>query len=419
MRPEYWTNSLHLLWAKIMELNKSYSKKKYTIAFLMSGAKSPRGGEILLSHCIKHLKRDVLHPIVIYAEEGVIVREIKKAGIDAIRIPLNNKITTPFLKNVLYNPIKLTILLMNFLKSMYIFKVMRVLREYNVDLICSADTLSKIVGGISGKCLGIKVVAHCHADYSSIMFQNIIGRLLKMIDSFLLDAILAVSEKVRSCFKGNDRVYSKVITVYNGVDAEFFNPIKVADSLLKELGGRYQIIIGNIGALDKFKGQIYLLEAIKRLKEEGIANILCLFCGTGKEEEFLRKFVEGNDLKNEVLFLGFCDDILRVLKILDILVITSLAESFSMAAVEAMAMRVPVIATNIGGIPEVIDDGKTGIVIPPGNVDAICKAIKYLIQNPGVRIQMGKNGRARVLEKFTIEQNVRKTEDIFLSLMVS
>ena len=273
MRPEYWTNSLHLLWAKIMELNKSYSKKKYTIAFLMSGAKSPRGGEILLSHCIKHLKRDVLHPIVIYAEEGVIVREIKKAGIDAIRIPLNNKITTPFLKNVLYNPIKLTILLMNFLKSMYIFKVMRVLREYNVDLICSADTLSKIVGGISGKCLGIKVVAHCHADYSSIMFQNIIGRLLKMIDSFLLDAILAVSEKVRSCFKGNDRVYSKVITVYNGVDAEFFNPIKVADSLLKELGGRYQIIIGNIGALDKFKGQIYLLEAIKRLKEEGIANI--------------------------------------------------------------------------------------------------------------------------------------------------
>jgi len=320
---------------------------------------------------------------------------------------------------VLYNPIKLTILLMNFLKSMYIFKVMRVLREYNVDLICSADTLSKIVGGISGKCLGIKVVAHCHADYSSIMFQNIIGRLLKMIDSFLLDAILAVSEKVRSCFKGNDRVYSKVITVYNGVDAEFFNPIKVADSLLKELGGRYQIIIGNIGALDKFKGQIYLLEAIKRLKEEGIANILCLFCGTGKEEEFLRKFVEGNDLKNEVLFLGFCDDILRVLKILDILVITSLAESFSMAAVEAMAMRVPVIATNIGGLPEVVEDGKTGILVPPGDVNALCSAIKYLVNNPEARLKMGENGRLRVLEKFTIEENVRKTEDIFLSLMVS
>ena len=72
-------------------------------------------------------------------------------------------------------------------------------------------------------------------------------------------------------------------------------------------------------------------------------------------------------------------------------------ESFSMAAVEAMAMEVPVIATNIGGIPEVIDDGKTGIIIPPGNVDALCEAIKLLIQNPAIRFQMGKNGRVRVL----------------------
>ncbi|MBI1810905.1 MAG: glycosyltransferase family 4 protein, partial [Nitrospirae bacterium] len=76
-----------------------------------------------------------------------------------------------------------------------------------------------------------------------------------------------------------------------------------------------------------------------------------------------------------------------------------------------------VIATSIGGIPEVVDDGKTGIIIPPGNVNALCEAIKLLIQNPGIRLQMGKNGRVRVLEKFTVEQNVRKTEDVFLSLL--
>jgi len=78
---------------------------------------------------------------------------------------------------------------------------------------------------------------------------------------------------------------------------------------------------------------------------------------------------------------------------------------------------VPVIATNIGGLPEVVEDGKTGILVPPGDVNALCSAIKYLVNNPEARLKMGENGRLRVLEKFTIEQNVRKTEDVFLSLV--
>ena len=120
------------------------------------------------------------------------------------------------------------------------------------------------------------------------------------------------------------------------------------------------------------------------------------------------------------LFLGFRNDIPIVLKALDMIAVTSLTiESFSMAAVEAMSMRVPVIATNVGGLPEVVEDGKTGILVPPGDINALCSAIKYLVKNPEARLKMGENGRARVLEKFTIEQNVRKTEDVFLSLMVS
>ena len=160
------------------------------------------------------------------------------------------------------------------------------------------------------------------------------------------------------------------------------------------------------------------MEAIARLKAEGITNVICVICGTGPEESDLKEFVRAKGLDSEILFLGFRDDIPKVLKVLDILALMSLTiESFSMAAVEAMAMEVPVIATNIGGVPEVIDDGKTGIIIPPGNVDALCEAIKYLIQNPGVRFRMGQNGRLRVLDRFTIESNVRKTEEIFLQLL--
>jgi glycosyltransferase involved in cell wall biosynthesis len=128
--------------------------------------------------------------------------------------------------------------------------------------------------------------------------------------------------------------------------------------------------------------------------------------------------VEKMGLASEVLFLGFRNDIPRILKILDVLVITSLTiESFSMVAAEAMAMRVPVIATNIGGLPEVIEDRKTGILVPQGDTNALLNALEYLIKNSDMRKEMGEEGRKRVLKYFTIQENVRRTEEIFLHLI--
>ena len=258
-------------------------------------------------------------------------------------------------------------------------------------------------------------MAHCHDDFK----EDTLGKTMRMIYLMLLDRILTVSDKVKKFFAVNKKGFQKAITVYNGIDTDIFNPQNVPDDLRNELGLKKEnIVIGSIGVIEKDKGHRYLVEAIARLKAEGITNVICVICGTGPEESDLKEFVRAKGLDSEILFLGFRDDIPKVLKVLDILALMSLTiESFSMAAVEAMAMEVPVIATNIGGVPEVIDDGKTGIIIPPGNVDALCEAIKYLIQNPGVRFRMGQNGRLRVLDRFTIESNVRKTEEIFLQLL--
>ena len=83
-----------------------------------------------------------------------------------------------------------------------------------------------------------------------------------------------------------------------------------------------------------------------------------------------------------------------------------------------MAMNVPVVATKIGALPEVIDDGKTGVLVPPGDVSALTGAIKYLIQNPDIRKEMGENGRKRVIERFNIEKNIKQVEEIFLNLIM-
>lgn len=389
---------------------------KYNILFLMNGAKPPRGGEFLTLDLIMRLRKDIFRPFLVYAHDGVIVQELKKAGIDAVQIPLGNRITNIYPREIkLYNPFFILTFLWYLLTNRGILRLRKLIRDNDIHLIYCADNLSKIIGGIIAKISGVKSVAHCHDDFK----EDMLGKTMRIFYLLLLDRILTVSDRVRNFFTVRRKISPKAITVYNGVNAEVFNPADVDDGMRVELGLREgTVVIGSIGVLEKDKGQKYLFEAVARLKSEGINNIVCVVCGTGPEELILKEFVHANGLDEEVLFLGFRTDIPRVLKMLDILVLTSLTiESFSMAAVEAMAMKVPVIATNVGGLPEVVEDGKTGILIPPGDVNALCSAIKYLVNNPETRLKMGENGRARVLEKFTIEQNVRKTEDIFMQLL--
>jgi len=382
----------------------------------MNGAKPPRGGEFLTLDLIMRLRKDIFRPFLVYAHDGVIVQELKKAGIDAVQIPLGNRITNIYPREIkLYNPFFILTFLWYLLTNRGILRLRKLIRDNDIHLIYCADNLSKIIGGIIAKISGVKSVAHCHDDFK----EDMLGKTMRIFYLLLLDRILTVSDRVRNFFTVRRKISPKAITVYNGVNAEVFNPADVDDGMRVELGLREgTVVIGSIGVLEKDKGQKYLFEAVARLKSEGINNIVCVVCGTGPEELILKEFVHANGLDEEVLFLGFRTDIPRVLKMLDILVLTSLTiESFSMAAVEAMAMKVPVIATNVGGLPEVVEDGKTGILIPPGDVNALCSAIKYLVNNPETRLKMGENGRARVLEKFTIEQNVRKTEDIFMQLL--
>lgn len=389
---------------------------KYRIAFLMNGAKPPRGGEFLIHNLIVRLDRQRFHPVVIYAEEGRLIKRIKEAGIDSIQVPLSGKIASLFPGEVLRNPFKLTSVIFNYLRSMHIFKLIRALKARDVDLIYSADSLSKISGGISGRWLAIKVIAHCHNDFEGPLFRNMLGRFLKFIDISFLDAIIAVSGKVRVCF-AKDRIFPNVKMIYNGVDADIFDPRGIDDGITGELDiPEGALKIGIIGTIEKIKGHVYLIEAIGMLKGAGI-NCVALVCGTGPEEMNIRKAVRDKSLDKEVLFLGSREEMPGVLKVLDILAVPSLHESFSMAAVEAMSMEVPVIAARVGGLPEVVEDGVTGVLVPPGDSLGLYKAIRRLAEDPELRQRLGKNGRQRVLERFTIDENVRRTEEVFLELL--
>lgn len=389
---------------------------KYNILFLMNGAKPPRGGEFLTLYLITHLRKDMFYPIVIYAEEGSLVKEVKKAGIETIHIPLSRNLTNIYPRQIkLYSPTFLFAFLRGLIGSGCILKLNKLLKGKNIQIIYCADNLSKFIGGITGKMANIKVVAPCHDDFK----EDSLGRIMRLWYLLFLDKVLAVSEKVRKFFTVKGEISPKVITVYNGIDSGLFDPDIVADDIREEIGLRKDsFVIGSIGALEKGKGHQYLFEAIARLKTEGLTNIVCIVCGTGPEKTNLERLIEAKGLRENVLLLGYRKDIPRILRTLNLLVVASITiEACSMTIIEAQAMKVPVIATNISGNPELVSDNITGLLVPPGDVDALCNAIKYLVKNPEVRIKMGENARARILEHFTIEKNVRKTEEVFLEML--
>ena len=119
----------------------------------------------------------------------------------------------------------------------------------------------------------------------------------------------------------------------------------------------------------------------------------------------------------QVRFLGYRRDIPDLLGIMDMVVMPSLRESFGIVALEAMAMKVPVVASRIGGLEEVVEHERTGLLVPPGDADALAEAIRTLAENPEMRINMGEAGRQRVAEKFSIESTIRRTEEIYLECL--
>lgn len=245
-----------------------------------------------------------------------------------------------------------------------------------------------------------------------------------MIEKFLIlyqllfiDRIIAVSESNRKLFGKSKKSLVKVQTIYNGIDLDRFDCS--AESTIKEelnISDRV-VVIGVIGVFDKCKGHIYCLQAIERLLSEGRKDVVCLVIGDGREGEKLKGFVMGNNLQDFVRFLGYRTDVPALLNTIDMVVIPSVQESFGRVALEAMAMKVPLIATNVGGLPELVDDGITGILVPPKDVDSLSNAIKYLIDNSRLRKKMGDAGRKRVEGMFDIKNNIRKTEDLYLSVL--
>jgi glycosyltransferase involved in cell wall biosynthesis len=195
-----------------------------------------------------------------------------------------------------------------------------------------------------------------------------------------------------------------------GVDLDRFRP--------REREPHDELIVGSVGRLSPEKGLKYLLHAMPEIARHQ-ASVRLLLAGDGPERRSLERLAARLGLADRVEFTGEIahEQVPQVLARMDIFAMPSTWEGFGVAAVEAAAMELPVVASNIYGIPDVVDDGATGILVPPKDVDGLSRAILRLLRDPDERRRMGRAGRDMVAARYSWTDNVRQMESLYNDLL--
>jgi glycosyltransferase involved in cell wall biosynthesis len=235
-----------------------------------------------------------------------------------------------------------------------------------------------------------------------------------------VDGVAAISPAVADALVRSGVARERIEIIPSGIDRDRFRPPNPAErkQARDALGlAPDDCAVGTVGMLEARKGQSYLIEAIQLLRAgegAGLAgattvNARCFIAGTGALAEELTEQIEARRLGDSISLMGVIDDSRALLWALDIFAMPSLREGLGVAALEAMACGLPVVASATGGLVEAVEGGVTGIQVPVGDARALANAIARLSTNPELRLAMGSAGRERAVAKFAIETMARGT----------
>ena len=270
-------------------------------------------------------------------------------------------------------------------------KLCRLIWRERVDIINTHLTTASWQGALAGKICGVPSVAVVHATDRKTWFQH-------------ADRLIAVSRGVRDALICQGVDAHKIEVLYHGINLENYVPTSDCAAAKVRLGlpGDARTV-GVAASLIARKGHRFLLEALAEL-EQTLGPIHALLAGEGELEAELRARAAELGLGERVHFLGFRRDIAQVIGAMDVFVLPSLKEGLSIAVMEAMALQKPVVCSRIAGLPEVVREGETGLLVPPGDANALRDALEHLFGDADLRRELGRNARRFLEENF--EQSV-------------
>ncbi len=300
-----------------------------------------------------------------------------------------------------------------------ILKLARVIKERNIDILHCQKHRPTVYGTIASLISGgIPVISHVHGLSRT---RSRVRRFTNWIILRHVKKIIAVSDSVREdIISTNWRIDpSKIVTVMNGIDLELIDTVSIGK---KEVCPRFgipedEIVFGTVGRLAETKGQSYLIDAFCRVRKK-IPHSRLVIIGDGPLSGELKKKADNLGLSSSISFTGYRNDVFELLRGFDIFVLPSLAEGLSIALLEAMASRLPVIASNVGGIPEVFGTAHCGKLVPPRDVSALESAMLdiYFLDEDQKKM-LGENARKRVEEEFKVDAMSKKLSEVYESVL--
>jgi glycosyltransferase involved in cell wall biosynthesis len=380
------------------------------------------GGEIALWNLLGHLNPAAVKPIVVLGADGPLAERLR-TDFETYILPLpwsvgRRKKDSLGVATLLQIPAMFETLA-------YVFRLRRFIRMHRIDVVHTNSLKAHVIGGIAGRLSGRPVVWHLRDRIEDDYLPRSVVRMVRALSRLIPTSIIAVSQAtlstVRSPGVRPQAVRSKLPEVHatrrdaRAVvvhDGTAIRPLRA-----KETNVSAPFRIGLIGRISPWKGQHVFLRAAARVLER-FPNARFVIVGAplfgedGYNDE-IRQLPTELGIADSIEFAGFREDIGRVIDELDMVVHAStVGEPFGQVIIEGMAAAKPVVATNGGGVPEIVNDGITGILVPMGDTQSLADAMCALLADPKRAREMGIQGRQRVIDHFTVTITATKVETV-------
>ena len=289
-------------------------------------------------------------------------------------------------------------------------RLARLVRNEGVGLVHTHSSVDGWVGGLAARIARVPVVRTRHVSIR-------IRRRLNPVYRWLADRVITSGEAIRSIVVASGVPAARVVAVPAGVDlAEMDHAGKAPDALRRSLG-RARPVIGSVAMLRGSKGHAHLLDAFAMVRERWPTARL-LLVGDGIRRRWVEGLARERGLGDAVVFTGFRSDVPDLLRIMDCFVLASTrTEGVPQSLLQAFAARVPAVASSVGGIPEVVTDKETGILVAPEDAAALARGIEAVLDDPAGASQRAAAARRLVEERFSHATSVGRLLAIYESLL--
>jgi glycosyltransferase involved in cell wall biosynthesis len=346
------------------------------------------GGELSMLDLLRGLDRRRWAPGLVVPDDGAVAARGRDLGLPIHVVPL------PTLRCPGYAMLR------------SVRALGRLARTTGAGLIHANGSRAMMYGGLAGRSTGRPVIWHVRIAES----DGVVDRALYA----LATGVIATSDAVTRRFC---RAAGKVRLVPNGIDLARFVPRAPSPVLRAALGvPSSSPLVLSIGRFVAEKGHRHLLEAAARI-ERTRPGVHWVLVGAGELEAALSREAQALGLASQVHFTGWRDDVPDVLAVADVFVLPSVNEGFGRVVVAAMAMARPVVATAVGGVPEIVRDGETGVLVPASDPRALADTVRSLLDDPARAARLGAAGRACAESRFSLTAHVDAVERVYTEVL--